>query len=584
MPDVVCFGPFELDTRTGDLRKRGKRIRLAPQPASLLTLLATRPGQLVTRDEIRRHLWGAEVFVEYERSLNACLAHLRATLGDRADAPRYIETSPRRGYRFIATIHRSRPFPQTTVAVLPLVNVTSDPALEYFVDGLTDALITELASISALRVISHQSVIHLKGTSRTLPEIASELGIDAVIEGSALCEAERVRLNVQLIATSPERHLWAKAYECPRGEVLLFHRQVARAVADTVNAALTPAEFARLSRVPPRVDTQAQEAYVKGCYHATMWSEEHCGAALRLFEAAVARDPAYAPAHVALARTLFLRAYWGHLPLKPTLTRAKEAAAAALAHDKGLASAHTMMAWLYWALEWDFEASRRELALALELGPSDPEAHIQAALLGVVDDRERAFAHAELALRLDPLSESTHFQLAWCYYFGGEPARAVEQSRTTLERFPDSLLTWYVLGLSQLSLGQVQEGITALEKATSLSREPFGLGYLGCAYALVGRQDDARAILDELLTWKAERFVPLKPFILLYTALGDIDRALDALEDAYEQRDPTLLAMTAVPLFARLAGQPRFEALLARLTAHRRNVQPAAHAHHPDHP
>lgn len=573
MPDVVSFGPFELDTRTGDLRKRGKRIRLAPQPASLLTLLATRPGQLVTRDEIRRHLWGGEVFVEYERSLNACLAHLRATLGDRADAPRYIETSPRRGYRFIATVHRSRPFPQPTVAVLPMANLTSDPALEYFVDGLTDALITELASISALRVISHQSVLHLKGSSLTLPEIASELGADALIEGSAVCEAERVRLNVQLLAASPERHLWGKTYDCARGEVIALHRQVARAVADTVDAALTPAELERLSGVPPRVDPLAQEAYVRGCYHATMWSEEHCAAALRLFEEAIARDPAYAPAHVALARTLFLRAYWGHLPLKPTLTRAKEAAVAALAHDKGLASAHTVMAWLYWALDWDFEASSRELKLALELAPSDPDAHIQAALLGVLEDRERAFAHAELALRLDPLSESTHFQLAWCYYFGGEPARALEQSRTTLERFPESLLAWYVLGLSHLSLGQVHEGIAALEKATSLSREPFGLGYLGCAYALAGRPEAARVLLDELLARKAQRFVPLKPLTLLYTALGETDRALGALEDAYDQRDPTLFGVTAVPLFAGLRGHPRFEALVARLAAHRGTVR-----------
>jgi TolB-like protein/tetratricopeptide (TPR) repeat protein len=584
MPDVVCFGPFELDARTGELRKRGKRIRLAPQPASLLTLLATRRGQLVSREEIRRHLWGGGVVVEYERSLNACLAHLRAILGDCADAPRYIETSPRRGYRFIAPVQRWRPFPQPTVAVLPFVNLTSDPALEYFVDGLTDALITELASISALRVISHQSVIHLKGSSRTLPEIASELGADALIEGSAVCEAERVRLNVQLVAASPERHLWAKTYDCAREAVIAFSRQVACAVADTVDAALTPAELDRLSGVPPRVDPLAQEAYVRGCYHGTMWSEEHCAAALRLFEEAVARDPAYAPAHVALARTLFLGAYWGHLPPRPTLARAKEAAAAALAHDKGLASAHTVMAWLYWALDWDFEASSRELELALELGPSDPDAHMQAALLGVVEDRERAFAHAELALRLDPLSESTHFQLAWCYYFGGEPARALEQSRTTLERFPDSLLTWYVLGLSHLSLGQVHEGVTALEKATSLSREPFGLGYLGCAYALAGRLEDVRTLLDELLARKSQRFVPLKPFILLYSALGDTDRVLDALEDAYDQRDPTLFTVTAVPLFVRLRGHPRFEALVARLAAHRSSVRRPVQAGHPGRP
>ena len=319
----------------------------------------------------------------------------------------------------------------------------------------------------------------------------------------------------------------------------------------------------------PRVDPVAQEAYVRGCYHATMWSAEHCAAALRLFEEAIARDPAYAPAQVALARTLFLLAYWGHLPLKPTLTRAKEAVAAALAHDKGLASAHTVMAWLHWALDWDFDASRRELTLALELGPSDPDVHIQAALLGVADDRERAFAHAELALRLDPLSESTHFQLAWCYYLGGEAARALEQSRKTLERFPDSVQSWYALGLSHLSLGQAHEGVAALEKATSLSREPVGLGYLGCAYAVVGRAEDTRALLDELLARKLERFVPPRPFILLYTALGDIDRAIDTLEDAYEQRDPVLFSVSVVPLFARLRGHPRIEALLARLPAHR---------------
>jgi tetratricopeptide (TPR) repeat protein len=269
---------------------------------------------------------------------------------------------------------------------------------------------------------------------------------------------------------------------------------------------------------------------------------------------------------------LFLLAYWGFQPLKPTLTRAKEAAAAALAHDDGLASAHTVMAWVHWALEWDFEASSRERELALELGPSDPEAHIQAALLGVVEDRERAFAHGEFALRLDPLSEWTHVQLGWTYYFGGEPERALEQSQRTLERFPDSLMAWYTLGLSHIALGHADEGVAALEKATSLSREPMGLAYLACAYARVGRLEGTRALLDELLARKAQRFVPLRPFILIYTALGEIDRALDTIEEAYKQRDPAVFSMPVVPLYAPLRGHPRFEAVLARLAAHRGNI------------
>jgi serine/threonine-protein kinase len=562
----VCFGPFELDTRTGDLRKHGRRIRLAPQPARLLTLLATRPDQLVTRDEIRLHLWGDGVVVEYERSLNACLAHLRATLGDRADAPRYIETSPRRGYRFIAAVRHLRPFPQPTVAVLPLVNLTDDHALEYFVAGLTGELITELASISALRVISYQSVLHLKGSSRTLPEIAAELGADALIEGSAVCEADRVRLHVQLVAASPERHLWAKAYECPRREVIAFHRQVARAVADTVDAALTPHERNRLSRVP-RVDPVAQDAYVKARYHATKWDEEHGIAAVRLFEEAIARDPRYAPAHVALAQTLFQLAYWGYLPLKTTLARAKESAALALAHDEGLASAHTAMGWLHWALDWNYEASRRARELALELAPSDAEAHIQAALLDVIDDREGAFAHGEFALRLDPLSEWTHVQLAWCYYFGEEPARALEQSQRTLARFPDSLMAWYVRGLSSLALGEAHEAVASLERATRLAREPVGLAYLGSAYASVGRLEDSRGLLDEVVARKAQRFVPARPFILLHTALGETDRALDLLENAYEERDPFVLGVPVHTLLAPLRGHPRFETIVTRLAA-----------------
>jgi tetratricopeptide (TPR) repeat protein len=214
------------------------------------------------------------------------------------------------------------------------------------------------------------------------------------------------------------------------------------------------------------------------------------------------------------------------------------------------------MAWVSWASTGISRPPTRELALALDLGPSDAEAHIQAALLGVVEDRERAIAHAEFALRLDPLSESTHFQLAWCYYFAANLVRALEQAHDTLKRFPESLQTGYILGLARLALGQANEGVAALEKATRLAREPVGLAYLGCAYASAGRLEDARAILDELVARTAQRFGQPRPFILLYAALGDIDRALDLLEDAYHQRDPFVLGVTVLPLLAPLRDHP----------------------------
>jgi TolB-like protein len=266
--DVVRFGPFELNTRTGELRKNGRRLALSPQPGRLLCLLTFRADDLVTRDEIRRHLWAEEVFVDFDLALNSCLAHLRSILGDRARAPRYIETLPRRGYRFIAPVERPRLFPQPTIAVLPFTNLGGDPSLTYFADGMTDALITELACISGLRVISRQTVLHLKGSDKPLPAIARELGVDAVVEGTALHTRTAIRITVQLVAVAPERHLWAHAYECAPSDIVSIHRQVARAVAEGVDAALTPSELARLSRPAP-VHPGAHDAYLKGLFHGS---------------------------------------------------------------------------------------------------------------------------------------------------------------------------------------------------------------------------------------------------------------------------------------------------------------------------
>lgn len=567
MSTVVRFGPFEFNTRTAELSKGGRRLPISPQPANLLSLLISRAGDLVTRDDIRRRLWAEGVFVDFDLALNACLANLRAILSDRARAPRYIETLPRRGYRFIAEFERPRALAQPTIAVLPFTNLGGDGSREYIADGMTDALITELASISSLRVISRQTVLHLKGSDKPLAEIARELGVDAVVEGTALHSGAAIRITAQLVAVAPERHIWARAFECAPADVVSVQHEVARGVAEGVDAALTPAEISRLSR-PVRIDPEAHEAYVKGLFHAADWSREGLTKALRYFERAIAIDPGYAPAHAALASLFNNLAYWGHMPLKEGFTRAKQEAASALALDEGLASAHAQLGWAIWCHDWDLPACEGQRRRALELGPSDVGALILSAMfrLAVCGEAE-SVAEAELALKLDPLSQSTNFSLAWIYLFAGNASRARRQALATLDLFPSSAQACYVLGLSALALGDVPAAITALEKAAAIARDPLSLGYLGLAYAAAGRADETRRLLAEVSERREREFVSLKPFILLHLGLGENDRALDYLEEAWRARDPILFLVPNTPIFTALHAEPRYRAIIGRLPA-----------------
>jgi TolB-like protein len=566
IPELLRFGPFELNPRTGELTKRGRRLPLSPQPARLLALLASRPGDLVTRDEIRQHLWPHDVVVDFDLGLNSCLAHLRALLGDRARHQRYIETLPRRGYRFVAPVQRSRSFTEPTIAVLPFVNLGRDPSLEYFADGMTDALITELASISALRVISRQTVLHLKGSEKPLAAIVRELGVDAVVEGTVLADVSTIRITAQLVSTTPERHIWAQMYESAPTDILSIHRRVARAVAEGVDAALTPSELARLSH-PVRVHPKAYEAYLKGRFHAADWSREGFGRALASFEEAIRIDTSYAPPHAALGGLFANLGYWGHMPLAPAFGRAKQEALAALSLDEGLGAAHTTLAWVNWFHEWDLDACDRERRRALELFPGDPETLVMSGMfrLAACDEREAGLNEIEQALNLDPLSPVMNFCLAWNYVFAGDVDRAREQARETLKLFPSSVQALYALGITESSLGRPEDAIAALEKATAIARDPLSLGYLGYAYGVAGHTDKARRLLAEVTDASHRTFVAHKPFIVLHLGLREVDRALDYLEAASRVRDPILFHVTRVPIFEPLCEEPRFRAVMDRV-------------------
>src|SRR5256712_4849474 len=265
---TVRFGDFELDQDTGELRRGGVKIRLQEQPLQMLQILLEQPGKVVAREELQKRIWSSDPFVDFDHGINNAIKRLREALADIAETPRYIETLPRRGYRFIADT--DVPVQATVgriqfLAVLPLENLSRDPEQEYFADGLTEALITDLAQISALRVTSRTSVMRYKGTNKPVPQIARELQVDAVVGGSILHAGDRVRITAHLIHGADDRHLWADSYERDLRDILSLQNQVAQAIADQIKVTLTPEEHARLAS-SRTVDPEAYQLYLRGRY------------------------------------------------------------------------------------------------------------------------------------------------------------------------------------------------------------------------------------------------------------------------------------------------------------------------------
>jgi TolB-like protein len=561
---VWRFGCFELNRETGELRKSGAEVKLPLQPARVLGLLIARAGKLVTREEIRREIWG-ETVVDFDLGLNFCVNRIRAVLGDDPRSPRYIETLPRRGYRFIAAAEPVLTIPPTLV-VLPFENLGRDPEQDLFGDAVTDALTTELGSISTLRVISRQSVLHLKGTQKTAPEIARELKADAIIEGSVLPARNRIRIAAQLVQVSPEQHLWANAYDCDLADILTIQGQVAQAIARAVRLALTPFDLARLGRTRP-VDPEAHLAYLKGRHHMGRWSRESFEKALEYFQLAVQKDPSHALAYAQMADCYALLGHWGHLPFRDAHQRAKEAAIKALALDDALSTAHWAFAWVTWVHDWDLAVCEWETLRAIQLNPSDERAHVTYSIFLVTtsEDSARAVSEAKLALDLDPLSQHVNSIVAWIYLFVRDHARAVDQARKTLELFPGSLQAYWVLGLAEACRSRYPEAIAALEKAVAISRDALSMAYLGSVHARAGNLDVALRFLKDLLFRNEREAVPPRCFVFLYAAVGDWDRAFEWMEKAYEARDSGLFWLRVMPLYHPLRFDPRFDQMLRRL-------------------
>jgi serine/threonine protein kinase/TolB-like protein/Flp pilus assembly protein TadD len=465
-----------------------------------------------------------------------------------------------------------------SIAVLPLENLSGDPEQEYFADGMTDELITELSKISALRVIARTSVMRYKGTKKSLPEIARELHVDAVIEGSVMHSGNRVRINAQLVDARTERNLWAQTYDRGLGDILALHSDVARAIARQIRIKVTPEEQKRLASTHV-VNPRAYEAYLRGRYLWNKRTGPDMTKGIGYFEQAVEIDPNYANAYAGIADSYLLLVFYGPAPPAVNFPKAKAAALKAVALDDSLAEGHASLANAYFHYDWDWAAAGKEFRRAIALNPGYAAAHHwYAGLLSSLGRHDEALAEIKRAQELDPLSLIINTDYGSTLFDGGEYDLAINQLRTTLELDPSFWVLRWWLGRSYLAKGLHEAGVRELESAAKLSNgNPSALAWLGYGYAVSGETARTRQILARLQQKAKESYVSPYQFAVLYAALGEKEQAIGSLEKGFQERcyEMYFLNLERHRLFRPLSSDPRFQDLLRRMNFPQENA-PAA--------
>ena len=453
-----------------------------------------------------------------------------------------------------------------SLAVLPLANISGDPEQEYFVDGMTEALITDLAQIAALRVISHTSVLEYRATKKRLPEIARELGVDAVVEGSALRSGGRIRITAKLIRAKPEQNLWSKSYDRDLHDVLTLQSEVARAVAEEIRVKLNPLEERRLRRVA-RVNPEAHDAYLRGRYYWNKGEPDDLEKAKRYFQDALEKDPLYAPAYAGLADYYSVLPFYTGARPDDVFPQAKAAVTKALELDESLSEAHGSLAYILAYYEWNWDGAGKEFERALELNPNDATLrHRYSRYLSSLGRVDEALTQMARARELDPLSLIIKANVGVIRYFGRQYDQAREQMMAVLRESPDFSVAHWGLGLVYEQTARNREALAEFEKAVALShRGANSVASLGHAYAVNGNREGAQKALGELRERAKKEPISAFQIALVNVGLGDKDAALAALEEAYRERSTLLTYLKMDPRFDPLRGDPRFQDLLRRI-------------------
>ncbi len=612
-PEPLRFDLFEVNPASGELRRQGHKVKLHDKSFQILLALLDRPGEMVTREELQQRLWPEDTHVEFDNNLNNAVCRLREALGDSADDPRFIETLPRRGYRFLAEAGSRLPVESAappavapppsavtrwwrwpllatigaavalaalayrssrhdgprldSLAVLPFVsgNAADDSLDDYLAFGMTEALTAELARIGSLRVISQTSAMQYKRARKSLPDIARELGVNAVVEGSVVRDGNAIRVTVQLIEAATDTHLWAQTYQRELRGILSMQTEIARAIAREVHATLTAGEQAALN-TDRQVDPAAHEAYLRGRYFWRKRTEEGIRKALSYFEQAVAFDPSYAPAYAGLSDV-----YWDLASgLEPdpgerrsVRQKARVAADRALELDDTLADAHTARGYILLHFDWDLEGAERAFRKAIALNPNDEVAHggLGECFLARSKPQE-ALKQALRAYELNPMTPLSNRGLGNFLSYAGDHDRAIEQLRKASEMEPDDAVAHVSLGQAYLQKGLHEEAMGEFQKAVRASDSDWALAILAYGHAVTGDRAEALRILRPV---EGRGQTPPLELAIAYAALGDNDRAFASLTKGYEERDSGLIGIRIMPQLASLRSDPRFEELLRRM-------------------
>jgi TolB-like protein/DNA-binding winged helix-turn-helix (wHTH) protein len=615
---IAKFGTFELDLRTLELRNRGIRLHVRRQSGEILAMLIDRRGEVVTREEIRKKLWADGTVVEFEHSVNSAVNRLRDLMGESAGHPRYIETLPRLGYRFVGAVEISEPGsigasavsnaqgppesskrlirrsgwriaavtviagglvlafswklirpragaspPIRSIAVLPLVNLSHDAEQEYFTDGMTEALTSDLAQIGSVRVISRTSAMTYKASRKPLRAIAGELQVDALVEGSVLHSGQRVRVVAHLINSSTDMHVWSGTYERDLRDVLKLQSELAQAIAREIRAALSLQEAAHLA-TRRAVKPEAYEAYLKGMFYLNKFTPDGFERGIAYLHQATENDPSDPFAYAALALGYAMA---GHERFPDAFSRSKAAALKSLDLGGPLAEAYAALGMqeMYW--EWDIARGGRDLERALALNPNFAEARRNYSwYLRLLGKRKEGLEEMRRAEMLDPLEPQISADFAWQYLAEGDYDASLTEAQKALDVNPSFCQALAITGWVYAAKGRPAEAI-ALQKRAGATDSAWKWP-LGRTYALMGLDAEAKAVAADI----EKNPGPMDQWglVVIYSALGERDRAFRWLEVAYQSRFSWVpwISAYAVPsqdAFARLRDDRRFDDLVRRI-------------------